>query len=103
MNFPGPVEFTWLIFLSLFFSWFRAVVGVAAAVFIRNRWLGIAVAAVAGIGEIAVDMGIGPFFSGLLDQYNFIFVGLAALAGLAWWGIGRALYTMVTFGYRRLA
>ena len=94
MNWPGPVEFTFLIFVSLFFSWVKAVFCIAAALVIRHRWASIAVAALIGIGETGIDMGFALFFSGLLDIYNDFFLALAALAGVVWWGIGRALYAV---------
>jgi hypothetical protein len=97
MNWPGPVEFTFLVFLSLFFSWIKAVLCIAAAVLIRNLWISLAVAAFIGVGETALDMGVGLFFSGLLDVYNDLFITLAALAGVIWWGVGRALYIMWSY------
>ena len=103
MNWPGPVEFTFLIFLSLFFSWIKAVLCVAVAVFIRPRWISMAVATFVGIAETALDMGFALFFSGLLDIYNDLFIALAALAALVWWGIGRMLYLIASFGLRRSA
>jgi hypothetical protein len=101
MNWPGPVEFTFLIFLSLFASWIKAVLCIAAAVFIRPRWISVAVAAFIGLAETALDMGFALFFSGLLDIYNDLFIALAAFAGMVWWGIGRALYAIWILATRR--
>jgi hypothetical protein len=103
MNWPGPVEFTFLIFLSLFFSWIKAVLCITAAVLIRNLWISLAVAAFIGIAETALDMGVALFFSGLLDIYNDLFIALAALAGVIWWGVGRALYILWSYVRSRRA
>lgn len=103
MNWPGPVEFTFLIFLSLFASWIKAVLCIAAAVLIRNRWASMAVAALVGIVETTLDMGLALFFASLLDIYNDLFIALAALAALVWWGIGRALYVIWKIATPRLA
>lgn len=94
MNWPGPVEFTFLIFLSLFASWIKAVLCIASAVLIRNRWASMAVAAFIGIAETAFDAGFGLFFTLLLDFNNDLFFALAAVAALVWWGIGRAFYAL---------
>lgn len=94
MNWLGPVEFTFLIFLSLFLSWIKAILCVAAAFFIRPRWISMAVAAFVGIAETAFDAGLGLFFSLLLDLNNDLFLALAAFAALVWWGIGRALHAI---------
>jgi hypothetical protein len=103
MNWPGPVEFTFLVFLSIFFSWIKAVLCIAAAVFIRPRWISLVIAAVIGIADIAIDMRPDLFFSGLLDIYNDLFLALAAFAGIVWWGIGRAVYAGIRIGLRRSA
>jgi hypothetical protein len=103
MNWPGPVEFTFLIFVSLFFSWIKAVLCIAGAVLIRNLWISLAVAAFIGVAETALDMGLALFFSGILDIYNDLFLALAALAGVIWWGIGRALYMMWSYVRRQPA
>jgi len=103
MNWPGPVEFTFLLFLSLFLSWIKAVLCIAAAFIIRKYWLSMAIAALIGVAETALDMGFGLFFSGVLDIYNDLFLALAALAAIAWWGIGRALYALVRYAVRRIA
>jgi hypothetical protein len=94
MNWPGPIEFTFLIFVSLFFSWVKAVLCIAVALVIRHPWASFAIAALIGIGETAIDMGFALFFSSLLDIYYDLFLALAALAGVVWWGIGRALYVV---------
>ncbi len=101
MNWPGPVEFTFLVFLSLFFSWVKAVLCIAAAVLIRNRWVSIAAAALGGLAETALDMGPALFFSGILDINNDLFIGVAALAGVAWWCIGRAFRVIWIIATRR--
>jgi len=103
MNWPGPVEFTFLLFLSLFLSWIKAVLCLAAAVLIRNRWASMAAAAFIGVAETAFDGGLDLFLTLLLDVYNDLFLALAALAALVWWGIGRALYAIISFGFRRFA
>jgi hypothetical protein len=103
MNWPGPIEFTFLIFVSLFFSWIKAVLCIAAAVLIRNLWISLAVAAFIGVAEIALDGGIDLFFTLLLDLNNDIFLALAALAGVIWWGIGRGLYAMWSYVRRQPA
>jgi hypothetical protein len=103
MNWPGPVEFTFLVFLSLFFSWIKAVLCIAAAILIRNRWASMVVAAFIGVAETAVDAGIGLFFTLLLDLNNDLFLALAAFAALLWWGIGRAFRTIWIFATRRNA
>lgn len=103
MNWPGPVEFTFLLFLSLFLSWIKAVLCLAAAVLIRNRWPSMAAAAFIGVAETAFDGGLDLFLTLLLDVYNDLFLALAALATLVWWGIGRALYAIISFGLRRFA
>jgi|GEM_PF-4337014 len=103
MNWPGPVEFTFLLFLSLFLSWIKAVLCVAAALIIRKYWLSMAIAALIGVTETALDMGLGLFFSGVLDIYNDLFLALAALAAIAWWGIGRALRAIWIIATRRNA
>lgn len=103
MNWPGTVEFTFLLFLALFLSWIKAVLCVAVAVLIRNRWISVAAAAFIGIAETAVDMGPQLFFSNLLDIYNDLFLALPALAAIAWWGIGRALYALWNIARRRRA
>jgi hypothetical protein len=103
MNFPGPVEFTFLVFLSLFLTWIKAVLCIAAAVLIRNRWISISTAGLIGIAETALDIGPGLFFSGLLDIYNDLFLIVPALAGVAWWGIGRAVDALVRYVMRRRA
>jgi hypothetical protein len=101
MNWPGPVEFTFFIFVSLFFSWIKAVSCIAVAIIIRNRWVGIAIAALIGLAETAIDMGFALFFSSLLDIYNDLFLALAALAGVVWWVIGWALYAVWKFATPR--
>ena len=103
MNWPGPVEFTFLIFLSMFASWIKAVLYIAAAVLIRNRWASMSIAAFIGVAETALDMGLALFFASLLDIYNDLFIALAAVAALVWWGIGRALYATWSFATRRSA
>jgi hypothetical protein len=103
MNWQGPVEFTFLVFLSLFFSWIKAVLCIAAAILIRNLWISLAVAAFIGIAETALEGDLGLFFPLLLDLYNDLFLALAALAGVIWWGIGRALYTMWSYVRRQPA
>jgi hypothetical protein len=103
MNWPSPIEFTFLLFLSLFASWIKAVLCIAAAVLIRNRWVSMAVAALIGVAETVLDMGLALFFSGLLDIYNDLFLALAAFAALVWWSIGRSLYAIWSIATRRSA
>ena len=103
MNWPGPFEFALYLFFALFLSWIKAVLCLAAAVLIRPRAISAAVAALVGVGEVAMDMGLGLFFAGLLDIYNDLALALAALASVAWWGIGRALYAIVRIGFGRSA
>jgi hypothetical protein len=103
MNWPSPIEFTFLLFLSLFASWIKAVLCIAAAVLIRNRWVSMAVAALIGVAETVLDMGLALFFSGLLDIYNDLFLALAAFAALVWWSIGRSLYAIWNIAARRRA
>lgn len=103
MNWPGTVEFTFLLFLALFLSWIKAVFCLAAAVLIRNRWISAAAAGLVGIAETAVDMGPQLFFSNLLDIYNDLFLALPVLAAITWWGIGRALWALWNVATRRRA
>jgi hypothetical protein len=103
MNWAGPVEFAILIFLALFFDWIRAILCVAAAVLIRPRWTSLAVAALAGAAVSAAENGLDKFFVQLLDLDNDIFLAISAIAGTIWSGIGRGLYSVVTYGFRRFA
>jgi len=101
MNWPGPIEFALYLFSALFISWIKAVLCVAAAILVRPRMISAAMAALVGIGEVAMDMGLDLFFAGLSDIYNDLALALAALAGVAWWGIGRLLSALVRTGIRR--
>jgi hypothetical protein len=103
MNWPSPVEFTFLLFLSFFFSWIKAVLCIGAAVLIRPRWISMAIAALVGIVETALDMGLALFFASLLDIYNDLFIALAVVAAVAWWGIGRALSAIWIIATRQSA
>ena len=103
MNWPSAFEFTAILFLVLFLSWIKAVLCIAVAIFIRPLWISLAVAALIGVGETAVDMGLELFFAGMTDIYSVLFLLLPASAGMAWWCIGRAVYAMASYGYRRAA
>ena len=103
MNWAGVFEFTFILFLVLFLSWIKALLCLAAAIFIRPRWISLAVAAILGVGETAVEMGWELFVDSFGDIYGILFFLLPAAAGLAWWCIGRAVYASVAYGYRRLA
>ncbi len=103
MNWPAPVEFTVLIFLALFFNWIRAILCVAAAVFIRARWISLAIAALMGAAVSAAENGLDKFFVQFLDFDNDIFLAISALAGVFWWGIGRGLYAMWSYVRRQPA
>src|SRR6202171_4748649 len=103
MNWPGPVEFAILIFLALFFDWIRAILCVAAAVLVHPRWTSLAVAALLGAAVSAAENGFEKFFVQFFDLDNDIFLTLSALAGVIWWGVGRALRTIWIFAMRRSA
>jgi hypothetical protein len=100
MNWPGPIEFTYILFLALFFSWIKATLCVATAIVIRARLLSIAIAAVIGVAEDALGHPRDIFFAQFLDFYNDVFLGLTGLAGVLWGCIGRAVRTLAIWGYR---
>jgi hypothetical protein len=77
------------------FSWIKAAGGIAAAVLIRNRAAGVA-AAVA----IAVVEDLWPMRDMVLqmDRHAAFAALLSALAGAAWWGIGRGLGAAFRYG-----
>jgi hypothetical protein len=100
MNWPSPAEFTWLLFLALFFSWIKAILCVATAIIVRPRLVSIAITAVIGAGEDALGHPRDIFFVQFLDFNNDVFLALAALAGVLWWCIGRAIRTLAIYGYR---
>jgi hypothetical protein len=79
------------------FSWIKAAGGIAAAVLIRNRAAGVA-AAVA----IAVVEDLWPMRDMVLqmDRHAAFAALLSALAGAAWWGIGRGLGAAVPLRHR---
>jgi tetratricopeptide (TPR) repeat protein len=87
--------------LGVLMSWIKAVLGVAAALVIRRPVVGATVAAAVGAGEflLSLDGGLPSIWTLLqMDESRVATAVLSAAAGVAWWGLGRALGAMTSFG-----
>ena len=84
-----------IVFLGAFMSWIKALLAIAAAIAIRRPLPGVGVAAVVGAAEFLLTTGDALLSRGFIlpeiDASVAAAAVLSALAGVAWWGIGRAL------------
>jgi hypothetical protein len=97
-----PLAMAGIVLFGAFMSWIKAVLGAATAILIRRPVPGAVAAACVGAGEFLLMTGEPLLSKGFIlpeiDASVATTVLLSALAGVAWWGIARALYAMTPFG-----
>ena len=91
-----------LLFVGLFLSWTKAVIGSAIAIVIRNRAASLVAALIVGALEglfgsrlELLDLYLSRAGWEAIDALAGIAVVLSALASLLWWMLARALYALL--------